>query len=80
MELTEVIVYVRYSSMDKYPSKAFSSIEKAKKFLNDRFGFDVDNPRDEYYNSEIAEEWHNFEKGKKDFIVEEFEFHRVSLT
>lgn len=80
--MSEVLVWVRYSSMDKYPSEAFTTIEGVKDRLINRIGFDPDDANSDDYDEEIGEEWESFKNGAKSFHCSdlEMEIHRIKLT
>lgn len=80
-KIYEVIVWVDYSSMDKYPREVYLTIEAARNKASRLLGFDLNDPTCENYDEGIADEWDLFEKGLQTFTYDdcEFEFHRVKV-
>jgi hypothetical protein len=74
--VNEIIVWVDYSSMDKYPREAYLTIEAARNRVSRWLILD---PDDENYDEEIANDWKAFELGARSFVAEEVEFHRVPV-
>ena len=76
--MNEIIVWVDYSSMDKYPREAYLTIEAARNKVSRWITLD---PDDENYDGDVATEWKAFENGSRSFTCDEceFEFHRIPV-
>ena len=73
--ISEIIVWVDYSSMDTYPREAYLTMEGAR----NKVSWLTLDPNDEDYDEEIANAWKAFEQGARSFVCEEVEFHRVMI-